>query len=146
MNFKEIIDVLQSSRKIVVTLTISCMLILLQEKYISLFNVESKIKSATFIILFLGLIFLLCDFVEYLKTKYSVAQSYKVTKEEYEVLKTIGHHSTEIISLNKDINPTTLLELRYILDNLVEKELVGQGFNDEYWLTRKGRKVLMKYR
>jgi ABC-type phosphate/phosphonate transport system substrate-binding protein len=100
--------------------------------------------KAIFIILFLAY-FLLCDFVEYLKTRYSVAQSYKVTKKS-EILKTIGLHPTEMISLNKDINPTTLLKLRYILDNLVEKELVGQGFNDEYWLTRKGRKVLMKYR
>ncbi|MEG1709783.1 MAG: hypothetical protein RR285_13860 [Acinetobacter sp.] len=146
MTFKEIIDVLQSSRKIVLTLTISSMLIILQERYLSLFSVDSKIKSTAFVVMILGMIFLMCDFVEYLKTRYSAAQSYKVTQEEYEVLKVIGHQRDERICLKTDIDPSTLLELRYILNNLVEKDLVGQGFEDNYWLKTKGRKVLIRYK
>lgn len=146
MTFKEIIDVLQSSRKIVFTLTISSMLIILQEKYLSLFVVDSKIKSTAFVVMILGIIFLMCDLIEYLKMRYSAAQSYKVTQEEYEVLKVIGHQRDESICLKTDIDPSTLLELRYILNNLVEKGLVGQGGEDNYWLKTKGRKVLIRYK
>ena len=141
--FKEIIDILQSSRKIVFVLTIGTLLVIIQDTYYNIFPVESSLKTITFIVLICGILYFLWDLSIAFHNWYLEAKSRRITKDEHQLLRLFWESPEEILYLKKEsVSSSELSNLRIVLSDLMEKGLICGGYDDSYFLSSKGRLVI----
>lgn len=145
VTLKEIIDLLQSSRKIVFVLAFGALLIILQDIYFQLFPLDQSIKTISFITVIVGSLFFIWDLVYLLGRWLINLNSLYLTDEEIYILKKLWESPDETIFLNREkISIDDLSNLKVIISDLIDRDFIGDGYNDNYYLKSKGREALKK--
>lgn len=142
---KEIIDLLQSSRKIVFVLTFGALLILLQNHFFQLFTIDNSIKTISFITLIIGSLFIIWDIFFGIGKWFSNLGVLDLTDQEFDILKMLWDSPDETLFLNRDkISNDDLSLLKIVLSDLIAKNFIGDGYNNSYYLKSKGKEALKK--
>lgn len=142
---KEIIDLLQSSRKIVFVLTFGALLILLQNHFFQLFIIDNSIKTISCITFIIGSLFILWDIFFGLGRWFSNLGELNLTDQEFDILKILWISPDETLFLKREkISNDDLSLLKVVLSDLIVRNFIGEGYNNNYYLKSKGREALKK--
>lgn len=142
---KEIIDLLQSSRKIVFVLTFGALLILIQDHFFQLFTIDNSIKTISFIALIIGVLFIVWDIFVGIGRWFSNLRSLNLSDDEFYILKLLWESPNETLYFKREQSSTDdLLNAKIIISDLMDKDFIGDGIDGSFYLKSKGRDALKK--
>ena len=147
MTIRDLLELLQSSRKIVFVLTFGALLILLQEEFFKFFIIDDIIKTISFITLILGGLFFIWDIFEVVYSKTHKFLSSRISQDELDFLHFLWKFPSDVAYLQiSEIDEKELSNLKIIITDLVDKGFIGGDFFDNrFYLKEEGKQIVKKY-